>query len=923
MDYKKGEFIYNDRLYEDKDSWDTPLPPSKPICEDEYVDDPTWEWEEPEEESEIIGYYIKVGTKSGEDDVKEETWIGDQTYYQLETDDRGDFYLSVSTLNEFNFQSDYISSDVQIVGEPRSWVTNIINYINKTKIKFYNEVNVSKLLNNHFTKHKVNILSQIQLNRVNVTKLNSLHYQNSLINVGLNRLITNHFSLTTSTNVDETNINRLISTKYSEISIESTDESDQYFNFEFPRHPYLYNSAYLYNAEVIIDYQGRTLKNKIKFKSNLLEAKIKNFFNAIVLPDETKEKMKEFNNLDKFQFFIKNIDKDIILNEHINPKSFNHNSETVSKQDRTSANKIDFDIELNRHESIEIEELLAPEDKIVVQSKFEDHTINIFEGEVQPYDRNNSNIHHSYNIKVYDKIYEGITREFSENKVLLDQYICNSFDPENSLFHQLAAMMSFEEDEMIFTSAFNPNIISTKLTSKVAAADILEVESTEDFFVGANIIIGDETNVISSINEEDNKIILQSPLESSYAAGMEVMTDNHLIVPYTYLEKGEKIMSEFSKLAKSVQGEIYINHDGKLVFNTPFTRLTFNDAHDSLSSNIKENVEVKTKEAEYDAVEVTYTQFRQGEKQTVWQYIESEEAYDERNDRARIVIDKKEKSNWIRFEYITPICLELDEEPITLFEDQEGNEVEIDYELEFDETGGKVQFENPYDFKVYIQRFKLRGHPLFKFEGNSIDYTQVESPDNTYELEANKYVQDHTLAALNTLYLHDQKCREWKIYELSTYIVPHLDIGNLVNLESIDVSDFCKIKQISHNLSEKSSDLTLVEYDPYFIWDLNLDSELFRPINIQDLRLYEDSRGSISAIDPDGNEVLGVDLEIQQDTETGEVIINGQHIDFDLLHPVGNVVIRADNPSDLDNWRGVWEEVAELQDGIKYWKRVE
>lgn len=334
----------------------------------------------------------------------------------------------------------------------------------------------------------------------------------------------------------------------------------------------------------------------------------------------------------------------------------------------------------------------------------------------------------------------------------------------------------------------------------------------------------DETHITKCIcnnSDKNNSLAHQLAYKMDFLDSQiqfEDVTDkkgNYLSVYYTEWKQGEKILSEFTELVKAIKGKLFVNHAGKFILSTPFNDDDFNNINFTFDTNILGKPNKTPIPAKYDATEVNYSKFKIEERQIVWQWIENN--YDKKEDLANIRLEANEETVWIKFEYLTPIVIEPEDTPEVLFEDSASEEVNLDYELELHNNYGKVKFTNNNNFPVYIQRFKIYGKPLAKFDGNKSTYTETQDPDNTLALQNNKYIQSQHLASLNAQYSHHLNCKDRVKYDFDSTYLPFLEVSNRCNLNGYKLSDDIIIQNFKHKISSnnKRTKITAINYIPY------------------------------------------------------------------------------------------------------------
>jgi len=132
--------------------------------------------------------------------------------------------------------------------------------------------------------------------------------------------------------------------------------------------------------------------------------------------------------------------------------------EEKSQQGLSSTNKTSFTIKIPRHNTnTSIDDILVEGESVEVRDSFNGENITLFTGVVEDIEVTHSDLKHEYQVTVYDAFYEGIKREFEEDQILLDKFICNSTDKANSLVHQFAYKMGLSDSSLKVFEVTNQN----------------------------------------------------------------------------------------------------------------------------------------------------------------------------------------------------------------------------------------------------------------------------------------------------------------------------------------------------------------------------------------------------------------------------------------------------------------------------------
>lgn len=481
--------------------------------------------------------------------------------------------------------------------------------------------------------------------------------------------------------------------------------------------------------------------------------------------DLTKDETNKYNHVFRIYNQTKN---NFEITEYINPESFRILLEKESLNAKANSNEVNITINIHRSSVEDISTIINKGDVIIIEDTFNNETIKIFTGFVdynipKTYDNSKK----QFNIKIFDRLKDGVKAMFDEEEVWVDFWLCNSLDTQNSLAHNLAYKMGFTDYEIDF----------------------------ED--------ITDE-------------------------AGQP------LIGKYRVFKKDTKVFDELRLLVEAVLGSIFVNNEGKLTLTTPFNERDFDDIGYSFEKeNVLGKIDEKDIPAEYNGVEVKYLTFELQPRQVIWQYM-NQENYDSDRDLAKMQLRAGQKSAWIEFKYINEsVCLEIEREGIeTLFEDSAGKEININYEVKYNQVGGRVQFINPYNYDVIIQRFKIFGKPLTVYTENKINYSDIMNPNSVFTYD-NPYIQSEIIALLNARHNFRLRCNDKKKYTLISPILPNLSLLNRVDLNTIDITDKAIVERIEHDIEQRNSKLEMISFVPYDFPTPIIQKSISRTPNLQ------------------------------------------------------------------------------------------
>lgn len=295
---------------------------------------------------------------------------------------------------------------------------------------------------------------------------------------------------------------------------------------------------------------------------------------------------------------------------------------------------------------------------------------------------------------------------------------------------------------------------------------------------------------------------------------------NYLIIPYGHFEKGQKVMDELREMVKSVQGNLFMNNEDKLILQSPFNEEDYVDINYTFDNNIVGSINKETQYAKYDRVQVNFDTFQVAERQVCWM-LYNKNLYDAANDRANMLLKANQTSAWYKIEWVTPIVIEPElGTPEIVVEDAQGNDMStyFNYEMEADQVGGKIRFHNlSPDKDIYIQRFKIYGKPLEKYAGNELSYTESENPQKTMTVE-NKWVQTAEHAEMVAKYAYHLNCKDRDIYRFKVHYAPFLAINNLVKINKRKIVNHSAIvTEFIHEAEENMmyTNVVLEQFIPY------------------------------------------------------------------------------------------------------------
>ncbi len=284
---------------------------------------------------------------------------------------------------------------------------------------------------------------------------------------------------------------------------------------------------------------------------------------------------------------------------------------------------------------------------------------------------------------------------------------------------------------------------------------------------------------------------------------LEDITDlagNHISVPYAHFKKGNRVMDEFAELVKSVYGALYMSNEDELIFETPFNGIDVIETEVDFDENLTKSIEFNTISAEYDRVTIPYDQFRVVDRQVCWMYY-NKENYNKSADQANMLLKAGKTSAWMKIKWSTPIAVNLElSDPEIRVEDASGDDMSVyfQYDLEADQTGGKVRFYNTSDENIYIQKFKIYGQPLEKLSDNEYSYSEVVEPDKTYSPEKNKFVQNEDHAEILAKYTHFDQCNDKKEVDFRIHYSPYLGIDYIPRVIKRSFDDNVLLENINH-----------------------------------------------------------------------------------------------------------------------------
>lgn len=406
-------------------------------------------------------------------------------------------------------------------------------------------------------------------------------------------------------------------------------------------------------------------------------------------------------------------------------------------------------------------------DKIIVTDTFNGETITVYTGYAKKTKQWEKNIYYGYTVTVYDSLFDGITGKWAADEVLIDKYICNNNDKQNSLAHILAYKMGFTDSDIKFDDCsisgayLKVPFVYWKKDTKYLA------EFTK---------LADAVNGKIFCNNLDQIVFTNPYNDNDY-------NDIGFTFDTTNLRKElNKVPVQRDYDMVKVVYDSYTIKDDQVVW-----ALASGDDAMTAKDDANWSVGPNSTTSWYTAKYIT------------------DIAVGARVDTARIVA--------YYYNGTTKV-------PTTLV-----------YETkELTNSKMVFRIVNNLGVTLWIEKFKVLGQPLFKMDGNEVSYTELYEPVNVAE-ESNDYIQTDTLARLHAQYSYLLKCKNIETYTFKALPTTFLALSNIVHVKSQKMVNSLPfvVTGIDHTDSETS--VTVQTYVPYSFINGTFSTSLANPVD--------------------------------------------------------------------------------------------
>lgn len=282
-------------------------------------------------------------------------------------------------------------------------------------------------------------------------------------------------------------------------------------------------------------------------------------------------------------------------------------------------------------------------------------------------------------------------------------------------------------------------------------------------------------------------------------------SDGNLIkVPFVLFEQNERWIDILQRFIKATDSILYIK-DKKL-----FCRPRNFDLNTSLEfnrTNIITEIEEVFKSTQYNGIRVSYDRFIKLENQVVF------------NLSQKIIVDENKlvgsEAQAMRITYSTssvsnPTLTKATGYYFSTLGDA-NSKVSINlvkdthYVIEeWKETQAIVKFYNPYQHKLYIDNFEIKGLPLVKYQDNE---SVIKNPnviekhqENFITIQKNREVQTEKLAKHIALSEYKSQIVNNKEYSFNTHFLKDVELGEVYSLSIEDIQTVIRVNNIQIHL---------------------------------------------------------------------------------------------------------------------------
>ena len=293
---------------------------------------------------------------------------------------------------------------------------------------------------------------------------------------------------------------------------------------------------------------------------------------------------------------------------------------------------------------------------------------------------------------------------------------------------------------------------------------------------------------LSNNNDKSNSLMHQLAYKMGFQDFELDLPTLSYTIPFVYLKKDNLIVKDFANATRLIGG-VFTMEQGKLVIRAEENRITDNYVFDK--RNILASIEVYDFYPSYEKLKVTYDYYFEKPLQDVWVLVGQNGTLDNAN---IVVLAGQKRKFEIKWLYAVDIVKDY-EVYETLFKRPNGEQISFNYTLNITETGGTLEFNNTSLEDVYINKFKIRGKPLFMQSGNESYYPSNIDTELLLDLE-NPLVENENLALVCMKSNYNENCSKVKKLSFSTNINNYLEPSRKIMLNHEDFSGYIIIEKI-------------------------------------------------------------------------------------------------------------------------------
>lgn len=337
-------------------------------------------------------------------------------------------------------------------------------------------------------------------------------------------------------------------------------------------------------------------------------------------------------------------------------------------------------------------------------------------------------------------------------------------------------------------------------------------------------------------------------------------TNSELIkIPLMIVREGNKWIDELHTLVDCARGMLYMEN-GKLVFKSSIFEYAGGEIQEFNSQNILKSIKEEVTHQTNNGVRLTYDSFKYLENQVVFDLAEKIEVQPN-----TAPADQNLEFN---IQYITDIVTQhnltaaegyyyTDEtvESLQRVQLQEG----VHYDLiEFKESKAKVKFYNPYEYRLYIDKFEIKGVPVAKYEGNEAvakdTYVTEKNQENFTEVQKNKYIQTEKLAT-NLAKLSYKDILTRRRFSFTTSFMPGYELGKVYGLVIDDIFTKVTIDTMDIELSRSKGFSITITASEFIEEEIDCNISITENQVAKD-RYLDDLKNKIEEVEEEQKEVI-------------------------------------------------------------------